>query len=97
MVYSICESDGTEYTVKGCTKKIVGCHGDYKFPKPNNPKICYRDYGWANYYTGYWGKDNCVCADQICETEVGAALAATAQPWRTWWTGNCKVTKCPWV
>ena len=30
--------------------------------------------------TGYWGKDDCVCGDQICEVVQGEALRITPEP-----------------
>mmetsp|Transcript_126688 Transcript_126688/g.358359 ORF Transcript_126688/g.358359 Transcript_126688/m.358359 type:complete len:134 (-) Transcript_126688:80-481(-) len=80
----------------GTTKVVAACEGEFPYPKPDNNNICYRDLGWATYLRlGYWGKDNCVCGGQICEKQPGAALAATPEPYRTWWTGNCAVTQCP--
>jgi len=81
---------------KDAEKVIAACKEPFPFPKPDNNKICYRDLNWATYLRlGYWGKDNCVCGDQICEKEAGAALAATQEPWRSAWQSSCTVTQCP--
>jgi len=81
---------------KNAKKVDAACQAPFPFPKPDNNKICYRSVGWATYLRlGYWGKDNCVCGDQICEREKGAALAATQEPWKSWWESSCTVTPCP--
>jgi hypothetical protein len=81
---------------KDAEKVIAACKEPFPFPKPDNNKICYRDLDWASYgRLGYWGKDNCVCGDGICEKEAGAALAATTEPHRSAWQSSCTVTQCP--
>merc|ERR1712024_9392 len=56
--------------------------------------ICYKDYDWANYLTGYWGYQ-AVCGGAICEMEPGLALSLTIEPYRSWWVqANCQVVQC---
>merc|ERR1712088_1012675 len=75
-------------------RSCLDAQDGFLYEKKTNPKICYKDYDWANYLTGYWGYQ-AVCGGAICEMEPGLALSLTIEPYRSWWVqANCQVVQC---